>query len=245
MESKIISPDFNTKEELYALFTLGINLPGIRIDYLEPNKRKIYHKPFGNVLTSNINSVLYSQDFNGEPFLRGKFEYMQVLLPTKRTNSINHFYRVLKGILNGYHVCTKANKDRLISLANEIYHYYAPLFHVYNMTEERLESFQKIEDIIDKVIASPSIFKGRKKYEKIFWNPDYDLTPQEKTEIFNKERGKSLVNKGLKTVIKLYTEGMTQKELAEKSKLSLSTIKRRWKDVLEVYSQQKGYLIAA
>lgn len=245
MESKIIPTEFNTKEDLYNLFTFGTILPGTKIVYIEPNERKIYHKPFGNVLATNIYSVLNSQDFNGDPFLRGKFEYMQVLLPTKRTNSINHFYRVLKGILNGYHVCTKANKERLISLANEIYHHYAPLFHVYNLTEERLDSFQKIEDLIDSVIASPSIFKGRKKYEKIFWNPDYDLTPQEKTEIFNKMRGKALTNKGIQKVIELYTEGMTQKELAEKSKLSLSTIKRRWKAVLEHYGQEQGYPIAA
>ncbi len=244
-DSKITLTKRNSLEELNELFTIGTLLPGTEITYLEDGKSKIYHKPFGNVLTTNKHLVLKSQDFNGEPFLRGKFEYMQVLLPEYRMKSMYKFYPVLKGVLNGYRVCTKADKNCLTALANQIYHYYAPIIHVFRQTQERINSFRKIEDIINDVIANPYAFNGRKKYETIFWNPDYNLTSQEKTDLFNKYRGKELLNENLKRLIEIYTKGMTQKELQEKSKMSLSTIKRRWKSIIEFYNQEQEFLIAA
>ncbi|TGV02761.1 hypothetical protein [Flavivirga rizhaonensis] len=245
MESKIILSRQNTKEELYELFLNGTPLSGTEIIYIEPSKEKIYHKPFGNVLATNKYFVLQNQDFNGEPFLRSKFEYMQVLLPEYRLNSMHRFYPVLKGILNGYRICTKADKDFLTALANQIYYYYAPIQHVYRQTQERMDSFQKIEDIIDKVIATPFAFNGRKKYETIFWNPDYKLSSQEKTDLFNKYRGKELLNKNFETLINAYVYGMTQKELVKKTGISLSTIKRRWKFILQNGNPKQELFAAA
>jgi hypothetical protein len=239
MESKITLTKHNTKEELYDLFFNGTPLPGIELTYPETSEKKIYHKPFHNVLATNKHIVEANQDFNGEPFLRGKFEYMQVLLPEKRQRSLNCFYRVLQGILNGYRVCTKANKNCLKSLANEIYFCCAPLQHVYRQTQERIESFHKIEAIIDKIIATPFLFEGRKRYEPILWNPDYDLSPYEKSDLTNKDGGKAKLNNNLQILLELYYEGMAQKELIEKATLGERTVKRHWKSVIELYNQKK------
>ncbi|WP_248723854.1 hypothetical protein [Seonamhaeicola sp. ML3] len=245
MESKITLTKRNSLEELNELFTKGTPLSGIKITYVEPNDIKTYHKPFFNVLTSNEHIVIANQYFNGEPFLRGQFEFMQVLLPEKRLKSLNRFYRVLNGILNGYHICTKAKKDCLVALANEIYYHYTPIHHVFKLTEERLESFKKIEDIIDKIIEKPSVFKGRVKCLPILWNPDYDLTPYQKSDLTNKDGGKTILNKNLQLLINAYRDGMTQEELEKKVPLSLSTIKRRWTSILQNHSNEKDNLKAA
>ena len=73
MESKITLTKHNTKEDLYDLFFNGTPLPGIKLTYPETSEKKIYHKPFHNVLATNKHIVEANQDFNGEPFLRGKF----------------------------------------------------------------------------------------------------------------------------------------------------------------------------
>lgn len=245
MESKITPTKHNTKEELYELFINGTPLPGIKITNPETSKEKVYHKPFYNVLANNRHIIEANQDFNGEPFIRGNFEYMQVLLPEYRLKSMYMFYPVLNGILNGYHVCTKADKDCLTALANQIYHYYAPIKHVYRQTQERIDSFRKIEDIIDNVIATPYTFKGRVKHEPILWNPDYDLTKQEKIVLCNKDSGKALLDNNLQTLLELYTKGMTKKELTEKAKLSKSTVYRRWDALIELYNQEQDFTKAA
>ncbi|TJY35901.1 hypothetical protein [Pontimicrobium aquaticum] len=245
MEYKIIATTSNTKEELLDLFNLGKPLPGLKISPVEKKGKSIYAKPFGNVLTSNKHIVKGKLNFNGEPFLKGKFEYMQVLLPESRTNSLFLFYPILTAIINGYYYCTKAKKESLISLANQIYHFYAPINHVFKQTEERTKSFKKIEDIVNKVVSEPFPFDGRKKYLNIVWNPDYELSPQEKTDLCNKDSGKKKLNKNLQILLEAYKDGMTQIQLSDASKISLSTVKRRWTTIMEHNKKNNKYLCAA
>ena len=200
----------------------------------KPNcPKKKYLKPYRNVLCNNLNRVIEKLDFNGEPFLRGSFNYMEVVLPKERLESINAFYPVLVGILNAFYACESPTREALIAMSNDIYTNYAPFTALVPHSDQRTKSYVKIDGIINKILKEkPSTFNGRKrKALTIVWNPDYGFEGQEKKEVFQKIRGENKKEHTLSILKEAYKKGMTQSQLGKSVNMSRSTIKRYWKKI--------------
>ncbi|MDO6602001.1 helix-turn-helix domain-containing protein [Arenibacter palladensis] len=187
-------------------------------------------KPFDNVLCDNLDQVIAKQNFNGEPFLQGQFGYMQVMLPTERL-PLTKFYPVLMGILNGFYTCEGGDLERLTVLANQIYHKFAPKKYQTRGSKYNIASYPKIEEIVKKVLGNPQPFNGRTRTAKTIWNPVYQFTSEEKNAIINGHNGMKKKQGTLNTLQSVYREGMTQKELAENTGFSRSTVKAYWMQI--------------
>tara|TARA_R110002020_G_scaffold156218_2_gene338060 strand:+ start:40487 stop:41476 length:990 start_codon:yes stop_codon:yes gene_type:complete len=222
--------------DLKRLFDEDIVLPNVSVVPVLFSMN-IMFKPFNNVICDNLKQVTAKHNFNGEPLLQGRFEYMEVMLPTKRLH-LPEFYVVLPAILNGLYVFEGGTLQSLTELANQIYSGFAPEKHQTRKSKCYMASFATIESIVKKVMSNPQPVNGRVKITSTIWNPDYELSPAEKSTIFNKYRGNKAKSKTFETLEAIYTEGMTQKELWEKSGFSRSTVKRYWGQIQAL--SQKG-----
>lgn len=219
-------------EELTALFDEGRLLSAIKLPVEKPFN-PYYAKPFMGVLADNLHLVTKNQEFNGEPFIKGKFLYKRVMLPEVRCTYLPDFYKKLTAILNGYYICKEAGKDCLKSLANDIYLYYAPLHHIYTDTPEKFESHNKIDIIIDSVIKNPRPFNGRGKNARIIWNPDYDFTGNEKRTIERQYRAKTQIKSKIDILTPHFEKGISISKIVKLVGVSESTVKRykrKWKE---------------
>ncbi len=214
-----------TPDDLKRLFEDGITLPNVKVKYTTKRKSNI---PFYGILANNLDKVIAQQDFNGEPFLKGNFEYMEVRLPNKNITN-QQFHLALYAVLNGFKVCTDASKESLVSLANDM----IKLF-------PQWKNQVKVEKVVEKILTTTLPFKGIPKTINIIWNPDYKFTKNEKCKIHAEYSGKQKRNKTFKRLQKNYTEGMTQKQLWEKTNTSRSLVKMYWKSLKAEQLEVKG-----
>jgi len=232
METKIvITNDPVTLDDLSALFNDGVILPNVKVEEVIKTKPI---KPFQGILANNLHQLIEKQNFDGEPFLKGDFEYRLVQLPNCRKANFPGFYSVLSSILNGYQICTGASKEALKALADEIYYHYAPIGHVTikQHSPQREASFDTISRIIEQVVEKPRPFNGRRRKKNIIWNPDYDFTGDEKRQIAKEYRDRKNAEEVLKKLMPLFEKSLTKTEIIEITGFSKSTIKRykrKWK----------------
>lgn len=227
INSKLTNEDSYNLKDLQNLFKDGTPLPSTKVNYIQ---RKKSLKPYRGVITNSLNKVIAKQDFNGEPFLKGNYEYMEVILPTHKLPTYK-LYKVMTAILNGFYYCEDSTKEALISLGNQIYMHFAQSKSLKAGCEDWVTSYTKIEKIVDKVVSDPKPLEGMKKSINIIWNPNYKLTTQEKTSIYNKYRGRQQRLNTFELFRSEYVKGMTQKELAQNTGKSLATVKRYWKSL--------------
>ena len=92
----------------------------------------------------------------------------------------------------------------------------------------------------DRYINDSLKIKTKKK--KIWINPGSNLSTKEKRSIIGKESGKIRIQKTINELVEIYkslqltNQKITQKLLQSHSKVSIRTIKRHWKDVMEKVS---------
>lgn len=233
METKIQYNDAPISlSDMSALFNEGVTLPNIEIAEVPLAKP---NKPFEGIIANSLDMVISRQNFEGEPFLKGEYKYRLVQLPNKRLTTFPHFYKTLFAVLNGFHLCTGSDKNTLIALANEFYFHFAPFGHitVRQHTPQRKASFESIERIVDQVIANPKPFNGRTRIKEIIWNPDYKFTGDEKRQIERVYRAKANKENQMEQLAPLFEEGLTKKEIMERTGRSESHIKRykrKWKE---------------
>jgi len=208
----------NFKEDLSNLFSNDIPLPNIEVRPLTYSRSR-YSKPFMGILCNNLDIIIAKQNFNGEPYLRGKFRYNEVIIPSGNM-SAKTFIKSLYAVLNGFKICTGADEKSLLSLAHDI-----------TTSSPEYKKYVNIFNIVKKILDNNYPFKGRRAAENIIWNPDYDFTPREKNIIINKDNGKIKKNNTLKVLSENYKKGMTQKQLVKSTGLSITTVKRKWSEI--------------
>lgn len=212
-------------DDVKRVFEEGKLLPSTKIVWRTKSKSKI---PFGRVIATDLDLLAQKLDFDGEPFMKGDFDYQAVLLPTKRTKNFPDFYRATSSILNGFRTCTGADKETLISLMNELYFHYAPKAHITlrQHTSQREASFGSIERIVDQVINTPQPFTGFPLKTNIIWNPDYELSGDQKRDIEREYRAKNRKTTTMALLKPMFKEGLSKSQIVKRTGLSLSTVKR-------------------
>ncbi|WP_081212070.1 helix-turn-helix transcriptional regulator [Salegentibacter sediminis] len=101
-------------------------------------------------------------------------------------------------------------------------------------TEENIE---RIKKAAGQIMSKP--YKGNiKKQSKVIFNPDYELTEQEKRDLANKVQGKEKSNNRIEeihfTIVNWDSEEKpTQKNVAKKLGVSERTVRTYWKDAKE------------
>ncbi|QLG46037.1 hypothetical protein [Costertonia aggregata] len=89
---------------------------------------------------------------------------------------------------------------------------------------------EQLDDIVESsIMQSPK--KGKKRGNKILFDPSRQLTPKQRQTISKALTGKARSNKTVNQLSAIYVKGMTQKELAEKSGRGIATIKRKWLEI--------------
>ena len=95
------------------------------------------------------------------------------------------------------------------------------------------------------------LLKNSYSKKVIVFNKNRNLTPKDKLSISGKEMGKIRRNRTLNKLIDTYVSllcneaKITQKQVAEKSNLSIRTIKKYWKEIISTVTMNKSVDIAA
>ncbi len=235
-EQKIlITRSDRSAKVLNALFRDDKNI-GIQVEtYYQKEIKKTIDS--GLIRLNNLEAVANENYhlFNGDAALYDSegFKYVKVELPVGKVDY--HIYgRVLKAIGHQFKLC-----NPLITV-QQLNDYLVHLFTTYVVQLGKKDFAYDINliETIAQSIFSESIVPVYSKI-KVLFNPDYQLTENEKQGLRNKLSGTYKSSKGLDEVEKISEEtNLTQQQMADKLNISLRTFTRKLKLLQQLQKEQ-------
>lgn len=205
---------------------LDCTCPRIKIENVE-KKNRPKNIDSGLIKLDNLSELAqkYYHLFDGEVVLKKPKGIEEVKVKITPFVDFHAYQKYLKAIVVQFKACNP--KLSLQGLNDWLVHMYTECVSIPRIVEDlRKEQYNIIESIANDVY--------HKSYEpktfpvKFLWNPDYDLTAQEKTQIINEINGKERRSGTLAILKSHYEEGISKNELIRRSGVSKPKVYEYW-----------------
>jgi hypothetical protein len=217
----------------------------IKVDRITNRVRPFPH----NMQTNNMQLLEESNYhlFNGDAAIYDEVEYISF---SHLVYDIPFFKMGQKMIIIGHKIMQCNPHFTPTQLQDCLYHifvYYCQIPKTKKLVQhvEKIGNIQftednrkRIEKAVEQVMSTPFIGSTKKK-SKVIYNPDYDLTTQERREVANEFIGRIKSERKVEQIFELIKNwdkekrNPTQKNIAAKLDVSLRTIKTYWRSVNE------------